>query len=93
MCVNAFQFNPPASVGGSGRPAGVSSTLSVPHAVASGAVRRSNVVKEVERLKENREKRRQRQAELKEEKVQSHFPFDVQAKNKTDLILDNTFQP
>ncbi|KAF9816689.1 hypothetical protein SFRURICE_018569 [Spodoptera frugiperda] len=49
-------------------PAGVSSTVSVPHAVASGAVRRSNVVKEVERLKENREKRRQRQAELKEEK-------------------------
>ncbi|XP_047984625.1 kinesin-like protein Klp10A isoform X4 [Leguminivora glycinivorella] len=45
-----------------------SSTLNVPHAVASGAVRRSNVVKEVERLKENREKRRQRQAELKEEK-------------------------
>ncbi|XP_049882345.1 kinesin-like protein Klp10A isoform X4 [Pectinophora gossypiella] len=54
--------------GGGGRPAGVSSTASVPHAVASGAVRRSNVVKEVERLKENREKRRQRQAELKEEK-------------------------
>ncbi|XP_041975042.1 kinesin-like protein Klp10A isoform X2 [Aricia agestis] len=49
-------------------PAAVSSTVSVPHAVASGAVRRSNVVKEVERLKENREKRRQRQAELKEEK-------------------------
>ncbi|XP_061709244.1 kinesin-like protein KIF2A isoform X3 [Cydia pomonella] len=45
-----------------------SSTVNVPHAVASGAVRRSNVVKEVERLKENREKRRQRQAELKEEK-------------------------
>ncbi|KPJ10186.1 Kinesin-like protein Klp10A [Papilio machaon] len=44
------------------------SAASVPHAVASGAVRRSNVVKEVERLKENREKRRQRQAELKEEK-------------------------
>lgn len=51
------------------RPGGVSSTVSVPQAVASGAVRRSNVVKEVERLKENREKRRQRQAELKEEKV------------------------
>lgn len=63
---------PPAGVGGGipgGRAAGVSSTVSVPHAVASGAVRRSNVVKEVERLKENREKRRQRQAELKEEKV------------------------
>lgn len=30
--------------------------------------RRSNVVKEVERLKKNREERRQRQAELKEEK-------------------------
>ncbi|CAH0727654.1 unnamed protein product, partial [Brenthis ino] len=59
------QFNPPVS---SARPAAVSSTVSVPHAVASGAVRRSNVVKEVERLKENREKRRQRQAELKEEK-------------------------
>lgn len=53
----------------SARPTVVSSTVSVPHAVASGAVRRSNVVKEVERLKENREKRRQRQAELKEEKV------------------------
>ncbi|XP_026320345.1 kinesin-like protein Klp10A isoform X2 [Hyposmocoma kahamanoa] len=63
------QFSTPANVGGaSGRPAGVTSTVSVPHAVASGAVRRSNVVKEVERLKENREKRRQRQAELKEEK-------------------------
>ncbi|XP_045496715.1 kinesin-like protein Klp10A isoform X2 [Colias croceus] len=59
------QFNPPVS---SARPAAVASTVSVPHAVASGAVRRSNVVKEVERLKENREKRRQRQAELKEEK-------------------------
>ncbi|KAJ0182242.1 hypothetical protein K1T71_001611 [Dendrolimus kikuchii] len=59
-----------ATVGGaSARPAGVASTASVPHAVTSGAVRRSNVVKEVERLKENREKRRQRQAELKEEKV------------------------
>jgi kinesin family member 2/24 len=33
----------------------------------SGA-RRSYVVKEVERLKENREKRRARQAEMKEEK-------------------------
>ncbi|GLG97913.1 Kinesin-like protein [Gryllus bimaculatus] len=32
------------------------------------AKRRSNVVKEVERLKKNREERRQRQAELKEEK-------------------------
>ncbi|XP_052739074.1 kinesin-like protein Klp10A isoform X2 [Bicyclus anynana] len=59
------QFNPPVS---SARPAAVASAVSVPHAVASGAVRRSNVVKEVERLKENREKRRQRQAELKEEK-------------------------
>uniref|UniRef100_A0A6M2DJG3 Kinesin-like protein n=1 Tax=Xenopsylla cheopis TaxID=163159 RepID=A0A6M2DJG3_XENCH len=36
--------------------------------VVSNAGRRSNVVKEVEKLKENREKRRQRQAELKEEK-------------------------
>ncbi|XP_052750244.1 kinesin-like protein Klp10A isoform X2 [Galleria mellonella] len=64
------QFNPPATVGGVNArgAAAVSSTVSVPHAVASGAVRRSNVVKEVERLKENREKRRQRQAELKEEK-------------------------
>ncbi|CAK1540347.1 unnamed protein product [Leptosia nina] len=61
------QFNPPPPVS-SARPAAVSSTVSVPHTVASGAVRRSNVVKEVERLKENREKRRQRQAELKEEK-------------------------
>nr|XP_033182791.1 kinesin-like protein Klp10A isoform X3 [Bombus vancouverensis nearcticus] len=34
----------------------------------NGRVRRSNVVKEVERLKKNREERRQRQAELKEEK-------------------------
>jgi hypothetical protein len=33
-----------------------------------GRGRRSNVVKEVERLKKNREERRQRQAELKEEK-------------------------
>ncbi|XP_060804310.1 kinesin-like protein Klp10A [Amyelois transitella] len=64
---NVKEFNPPVGAGGA-RPAGVSSTVSVPHAVASGAVRRSNVVKEVERLKENREKRRQRQAELKEEK-------------------------
>ncbi|XP_053618650.1 kinesin-like protein KIF2A isoform X2 [Plodia interpunctella] len=64
---NVKEFNPPVGAGGA-RPAGVSSTISVPHAVASGAVRRSNVVKEVERLKENREKRRQRQAELKEEK-------------------------
>ncbi|KAJ2947984.1 hypothetical protein O0L34_g9776 [Tuta absoluta] len=61
------QFNPPVGAA-TNRPAAVSSTVSVPHAVASGAVRRSNVVKEVERLKENREKRRQRQAELKEEK-------------------------
>ncbi|XP_032529299.1 kinesin-like protein Klp10A isoform X5 [Danaus plexippus] len=54
----------------SARAGGVASSVSVsaPHAAASGAVRRSNVVKEVERLKENREKRRQRQAELKEEK-------------------------
>ncbi|KAJ8736009.1 hypothetical protein PYW08_006665 [Mythimna loreyi] len=63
-----FTASSVAGSGGAARPAGVSSTVSVPHAVASGAVRRSNVVKEVERLKENREKRRQRQAELKEEK-------------------------
>ncbi|XP_045523981.1 kinesin-like protein Klp10A isoform X6 [Pieris brassicae] len=60
------QFNPPPV--SSARPAAVSSNVYIPHQVASGAVRRSNVVKEVERLKENREKRRQRQAELKEEK-------------------------
>ncbi|XP_053984113.1 kinesin-like protein KIF2A isoform X3 [Hylaeus volcanicus] len=36
--------------------------------VENGRNRRSNVVKEVERLKKNREERRQRQAELKEEK-------------------------
>lgn len=36
---------------------------------ANAAGRRSYVVKEVERLKENREKRRARQAEIKEEKV------------------------
>ncbi|GBO98888.1 Kinesin-like protein Klp10A [Eumeta japonica] len=63
------EFNAPIS--GAGRTAtaaAASSAVSVPHAVASGAVRRSNVVKEVERLKENRERRRQRQAELKEEK-------------------------
>lgn len=36
---------------------------------AVGGARRSYVVKEVERLKENREKRRARQAELKEEKT------------------------
>ena len=35
---------------------------------ANNAGRRSYVVKEVERLKENREKRRARQAEMKEEK-------------------------
>lgn len=35
---------------------------------ANAGARRSYVVKEVERLKENREKRRQRQAEIKEEK-------------------------
>lgn len=35
----------------------------------TGNSRRSYVVKEVERLKENREKRRARQAEIKEEKV------------------------
>lgn len=35
---------------------------------ANAAGRRSYVVKEVERLKENREKRRARQAEIKEEK-------------------------
>lgn len=57
-----------AGVAAGAKAASVASTASVPHAVASGAVRRSNVVKEVERLKENREKRRQRQAELKEEK-------------------------
>ncbi|XP_072938811.1 kinesin-like protein KIF2A [Epargyreus clarus] len=61
-------YNKEFNAVGSARPAGVASTASVPHAVASGAARRSNVVKEVERLKENREKRRQRQAELKEEK-------------------------
>ncbi|CAF4861926.1 unnamed protein product [Pieris macdunnoughi] len=60
------QFNTPPVT--SARPAAVSSNVYIPHQVASGAVRRSNVVKEVERLKENREKRRQRQAELKEEK-------------------------
>ncbi|XP_037919407.1 kinesin-like protein Klp10A isoform X4 [Hermetia illucens] len=37
-------------------------------ATANAGARRSYVVKEVERLKENREKRRARQAELKEEK-------------------------
>lgn len=37
-------------------------------ATAAGA-RRSYVVKEVERLKENREKRRARQLEIKEEKT------------------------
>ncbi|CAH2102061.1 unnamed protein product [Euphydryas editha] len=62
---NVKEFNPPVSAA---RPGAVASAVSVPTAVASGAVRRSNVVKEVERLKENREKRRQRQAELKEEK-------------------------
>lgn len=36
--------------------------------IENGRTRRSNVVKEVERLKKNREERRQRQAELKEEK-------------------------
>lgn len=63
-----FSVGSGGAVSAAARPVAVSSTVSVPHAVASGAVRRSNVVKEVERLKENREKRRQRQAELKEEK-------------------------
>ncbi|XP_017125103.1 kinesin-like protein Klp10A [Drosophila elegans] len=36
---------------------------------AGGGARRSHALKEVERLKENREKRRARQAEMKEEKV------------------------
>ncbi|KAG8236394.1 hypothetical protein J437_LFUL014915 [Ladona fulva] len=39
-----------------------------PQAGGPGNRRRSNVVKEVEKLKKNREERRQRQAELKEEK-------------------------
>ncbi|XP_063395487.1 kinesin-like protein Klp10A [Cydia fagiglandana] len=64
---NASNTNSGLTRGNTGAGA-ASSTVNVPHAVASGAVRRSNVVKEVERLKENREKRRQRQAELKEEK-------------------------
>ena len=40
------------------------------HKVGAGAAarRRSNVVKEVERLEKNREERRARQAEIKEEK-------------------------
>lgn len=38
------------------------------NSTAGSGPRRSYVVKEVEKLKENREKRRQRQAELKEEK-------------------------
>lgn len=57
------QFNPSASV--------VRAAVAGPSTsggAGPGAVRRSNVVKEVEKLKENREKRRQRQAELKEEK-------------------------
>lgn len=84
-----LQFSSSGGGGGGGVGAGgiarntaaSASAASVPHAVASGAVRRSNVVKEVERLKENREKRRQRQAELKEEKVTNFsttffiFPF------------------
>ena len=42
--------------------------IQVQQAYDNGRSRRSNVVKEVERLKKNREERRQRQAELKEEK-------------------------
>ncbi|XP_026464024.1 kinesin-like protein Klp10A [Ctenocephalides felis] len=55
-------------------PARSQTSSNVPQQIAnniggsSNASRRSNVVKEVEKLKENREKRRQRQAELKEEK-------------------------
>lgn len=41
----------------------------IPAPMGTANARRSYVVKEVERLKENREKRRARQAELKEEKV------------------------
>lgn len=42
--------------------------VAIQTAAANPTGRRSYVVKEVERLKENREKRRARQAEIKEEK-------------------------
>ncbi|KAH8387542.1 hypothetical protein KR093_007678 [Drosophila rubida] len=62
--------------GGGGGGASVNSTLTNntnnsmnPPAGAGAGARRSHALKEVERLKENREKRRARQAEMKEEKV------------------------
>ncbi|EDW86283.1 uncharacterized protein Dwil_GK17268 [Drosophila willistoni] len=45
------------------------STATTGGAPGAGGPRRSHALKEVERLKENREKRRARQAEMKEEKV------------------------
>lgn len=47
---------------------GGSNSVNTTSGTGSVAARRSYVVKEVERLKENREKRRARQAEIKEEK-------------------------
>ncbi|XP_065362723.1 kinesin-like protein Klp10A [Calliphora vicina] len=57
--------------GGVGISRGVVADSNASNSVATGNVgaRRSYVVKEVERLKENREKRRARQAEIKEEKT------------------------
>lgn len=62
-----------SSIRSTGRMSVVQPTPAPPPAViqttaANPAGRRSYVVKEVERLKENREKRRARQAEIKEEK-------------------------
>lgn len=50
-------------------PAPITVIPPAPPANQAAAGRRSYVVKEVERLKENREKRRARQAEIKEEKT------------------------
>ncbi|XP_030245038.1 kinesin-like protein Klp10A [Drosophila navojoa] len=57
-----------AGGGGGGVGVGGSTTNNSNNSTAAGA-RRSHALKEVERLKENREKRRARQAEIKEEKV------------------------
>lgn len=59
---------PPNPVVQAAAPVGGPPITQPPNAAGNNS-RRSYVVKEVERLKENREKRRARQAEIKEEKV------------------------
>lgn len=52
----------------SGAPVSAAPAPAIQTTATNPSGRRSYVVKEVERLKENREKRRARQAEIKEEK-------------------------